>query len=206
MADSGEEWQLCFPAARLPSELVEGALLRFTGTEEQQRTRRGLRAFQCDRLLELLLPPVDQCLPCGPAPSETAEPAALCKYFVRYGGSLPGCRAPGCTYRHAFANKHEEETVCAARERWAAPRRAYEDTEDPFLGEGGGGGRGPGKNPAKNVHAQRHAEFAMWLLRTYGADALQVRPVLGLWGPRLGPWLWLGLARLPANTTYFSYH
>ena len=169
----GEELQLCFAAAELPVALTEGALLRFTGTEEPQRTRRGVRAYQCDKLLELT-PPVDShknlcrgervpCLPCEPAPTESGvvgEPtAALCKYFVR-----GGCSERGCPFRHAFANEHEEETVRTARERWAAQRRAHEDADDPFLdGEGGG----------KSAHAQRHAEFAAWLVETFGAEALQ---------------------------------
>ena len=163
VVDSGEELQLCFAAAELPVALSAGALLCFTGTEEPQRTRRGVRAYQCDRLLELT-PPVVSCLPCEPAPSgpgELGKPAALCKYFVRGGFS-----ERGCPFRHAFANEHEEDTVRAARERWAAQRRAHEDADDPFLGgEGGGGG--------KSAHAQRHSEFALWLVETFGAEALQ---------------------------------
>ena len=153
---SGEELQLCFATAELPVALAEGALLRFTGTEEPRRTRRGVRAYQCDKLLELT-PPAIECLPCEPAPSD--EPAALCKYFVR-----GGCSDRGCPFRHAFANEHERDTVRAARERWAAQRRAHEDADDPFSsGEGGG----------KSSHAQRHREFAAWLLATFGAEALQ---------------------------------
>lgn len=162
VVDSGEELQLCFAAAELPVALAEGALLRFTGTEEARRTRRGVRAYQCDKLLELT-PPVVSCLPCEPTPSgpgESGEPA-LCKYFVR-----GGCSERSCPFRHAFANEHEKDTVRAARERWAAQRRAHEDADDPFLsGEGGGGG--------KSAHAQRHSEFAAWLVETFGAEALQ---------------------------------
>jgi hypothetical protein len=164
VVDSGEELQLCFAAAELPVALAEGALLRFTGTEEPRRTRRGVRAYQCDKLLELT-PPVVSCLPCEPTPSGPGEAggpaAALCKYFVR-----GGCSERGCPFRHAFANEHEKDTVRAARERWAAQRRAHEDVDDPFLsGEGGGGG--------KSAHAQRHSEFAAWLVETFGAEALQ---------------------------------
>ena len=120
----GEELQLCFAAAELPVALAEGALLRFTGTEEPRRTRRGVRAYQCDKLLELT-PPAIECLRCDPTASD--EPAALCKYFVR-----GGCSDRGCPFRHAFANEHEKDTVRAARERWAAQRRAHEDADDPF--------------------------------------------------------------------------
>ena len=162
LADSGEELQLCFAAAELSVALAEGALLRFTGTEEPQRTRRGVRAYQCDKLLQLTPPVVSclPCLPCEPAPSESSTLRdALCKHFVR-----GGCSERGCPFRHAFANEHEEETVRTARERWAAQRRAHEDADDPFLGGEGGG---------KSAHAQRHAEFAAWLLETFGAEALQ---------------------------------
>ena len=68
---SGEELQLCFAAAELPVALAEGALLRFTGTEEPRRTRRGVRAYQCDKLLELT-PPAIECAPRGSAGQRSA--------------------------------------------------------------------------------------------------------------------------------------
>ena len=166
-----EEWQLCFAIAQLSAaDLIEGAVLRFTGTEEAARTRRGLRAWQCDRLVELT-PPL--CVPCEP--TETGEPApapsgvALCKHFVRRGE----CSTAGCPFRHAFANEHEEATVRAARERWAAQRRAHEDADDPFADVGSGDGGGGGGGGAKSAHAKRHAEFATWLLETFGEATLQ---------------------------------
>ena len=174
----GEEWQLCFAVSQLSATaLVDGALLRFTGTEEAARTRRGLRAWQCDRLVELTL-----CVPCdaaeagGPAPPAPSE-AALCKWFVR-----GACSTASCPFRHQFANEHEEATVRATRERWAAQRRAHEDAADPFAGGGGGGGGGGGDGDGdgggggggkKRSHAKRHAEFASWLLQIFGTEALR---------------------------------
>ena len=178
LALDGEEWQLCFAVSELvASDLAAGSLIRFVAQEEPQRTRRGLRAFQCSKLLEHRAgpPPPLLCAPCYPLPPPQEgnhaaavqtgdEPSsgsvALCKHWVR-----GGCSTTGCGFRHAFANEHEERTVREARLRWAAQRKAHEDADDPFVSGGESGG--------KSAHGQRHAEFAAWLLQTFGAEVLR---------------------------------
>lgn len=177
LASDGEEWQLCFAVSELAaSDLAAGTVIRFVAQEEPQRTRRGLRAFQCSKLLERRAgsPPSLLCAPCDPLPPQEGchtaavqtgdEPSrggvALCKHWVR-----GGCSTAGCAFRHAFANEHEERNVREARLRWAAQRKAHEDADDPYVSGGEGG--------VKSAHAQRHAEFAAWLLQTFGAEVLR---------------------------------
>ena len=171
-SNAGEEWQLCFAVAELAaSDLMEGTVIRFLAQEEPQRTRRGLRAFQCSKLLErsagaspLLCTPCDPPPPLHAATQQTGgDPSSalvpLCKHWVR-----GGCSTATCTFRHSFANEHEERIVSESRLRWAAQRRAHEDADDPYLSGGEGGG--------KSAHGQRHAEFVAWLLQTFGAEVL----------------------------------
>ena len=162
-ASSNEEVvQLVVDITELPVVgLRVGAVLRVAAVEEPSRTRHGLRAFQCVRLLE---PPVyDKATGESAAavnlqapPRKAAAAPSLCKFWVLRGQ----CGTPGCTYRHGALSQAEDGAVEAVRLRRQQQAEVEADMDDPHAAD------------EKGQHARRHAVFADWLMSTFGRDAL----------------------------------